>query len=114
MKEDGEWQVYFVTDLDAIAYCGEAGGVITDSYHYLPTLRCWVWEPPYSGAGYAGYNSHICEYLIANYPNGSPAPIATCRGCDEKIYDGDTYYEVEGETTLCSDCGCTYLHVRYE
>jgi hypothetical protein len=37
-------------------------------------------------------------------PNAEePAPVAECAWCKEPIYEGDEYYDINGDT-ICTEC----------
>ena len=42
-----------------------------------------------------------CHPCCPNAPD--PEPVYSCEKCEEGIYEGDDYYEIEGKT-YCADC----------
>lgn len=47
---------------------------------------------------------HPCHPRCPNAPEPSEPPYVTeCLNCGEKIYDGDYYYDIDGEE-WCEEC----------
>lgn len=42
-------------------------------------------------------------WVASNYKEIEPEEIFICSWCGEKIYEGDSYYDINGET-VCYDC----------